>query len=82
MTKIDTFKRVMKAMQKTMIDISHIEHTAHQAIRDLLKKQFDPFTNKRIPDIQKQANKLSTYKADFEISQSKVEAAQTSGNIF
>ena len=64
-----------------MSDISQIEYTAHAQIRDLVKKKFDPFTNKRIPELQKQAGKLSTYNADFEISQSKVESAKTSGNI-
>lgn len=79
MSKIDTFKRVMKEMQKTMMDISHIEYTSHEQIRNLMKNKFDPFTNKRIPDLQKQARKLDTYIADHEISQSKVEAAKLSG---
>ena len=72
---------VMKEMNKTMAEISNYEYLAHSQIRDLVKTKFEPFTNKRIPDLQKQAGKLSTYAADHEISLSKVEAAKTSGTV-
>ena len=82
MEKIETFQQAMKRMSQTMTKISLIEFETHGQIKNLVRDKIDPFVNDRIPNIQKQASKLSTYNADFEISQGKVAAAIQSGRLF